>query len=245
MFTASGINITVGMYSYFLTNMLGLSLIYLAIGFLFRIIKNGNESDLIFATLFGSLTVFTHPWTFTQYYVTTILFFVFMYFKEKNIKKYLKILLFLVITGFADIIKGAMGGLEVYGTIASRSPNIIELTRFWSNNIFAFRQMYGGLISNTVFIGIALLGFYLFNERMHFKLFLIILLMTSFIYYLMVDGSAQTKLLYNIPLSVYGALGILFIVRDIVIERRKKIMVLSFLIIYMMVYFFRSLGNFF
>jgi len=52
-FTVSGIQISVGMFSYFLTNMLALSIIFISLGFLFRALRRVCYFNLIFASLIG------------------------------------------------------------------------------------------------------------------------------------------------------------------------------------------------
>jgi len=60
-FTACGYQITVGVYSYFLTNILGLCLTFLSLGFLFRSLRRGCKISLALASILGVLLVFTHP----------------------------------------------------------------------------------------------------------------------------------------------------------------------------------------
>lgn len=245
LFSASGFTITVGMYSYFLTNMLGLILIFSSIGLLFKAIRTESKVCLVSASALGSLAVFTHPWTFAQYFTATTLFLVYMYFMRKRFGESLMILTYLVLTGLVDVFKGVLGGLEAYGVITSTAPKLMGVGEFWSNNIFAFRQMYGGLLSNTVLLGLAVYGVYLLNRQKPYQLFLMLLLMVSLVYYFMVHGSAQTKLLYNIPFSIFAALAILFFIRNTTFDRRKKTAILLFKVAYMVVYLLRSIANFF
>jgi len=246
IFLASGFKITVGMYAYYLANMLGLVLIFLALGCLFKAIRTGNKAYLASASALGSLAIFSHPWAFTHYYVATILFLAYTCLREKPFAlKSDKIVIFfyLVMTGFVNFFKGRMGGLEAFGSLSSASPNLIELANFWNNNIFAFRIKYGGYLSNTVLLGLAVIGVYYLSSRRHYHLFLKILMLVTLIYYLMVDGNTQTRLLYNIPFSVIAAYGILFLFRDIISDRKMKMAIISFIVIYMTVYLLRSLYN--
>jgi len=243
MFTASEFKITVGMYTYFLTNMLGLILVFSALSFLFKTIQTGNKVYFALASGLSSLLVFTHPWTFAQYYAAIVLFLVYIYFLEKRYKESVFVFAFLGFTGFVDVIKGAIGGMEAYSAITSTVPRLIRIVDFWSNNIFAFRQMYGGLLSNTVLLGLTVFGVYLLNRKKRYDLFLMLLLLVSLAYYLMVSGSEQTKLLYNIPFSVLSSLAILFLLRNTSLDRRKRMVAILFTITYMIVYLLRSLAN--
>jgi len=243
LFTASGFNITVGMYAYFLTNMLGLIFLFSSIGFLFKTFQTGKKVYFVSASGLGSLLVFTHPWTFIQYYAAIVLFLIYIYCRENRFSESIIVLTYLGLLGLVDVLKGALGGLEAYGAITSTVPKLVGVGEFWVNNIFAFRQMYGGLLSNTVLLGFAIFGVYLLNRRKSYHLFLTLLLLVSLMFYLMVNGGAQTKLLYNIPFSVLASLGILFLVRGAAFDRSKKMIVLLFTYNYMMVYLLRSLAN--
>ncbi|MCZ2809684.1 MAG: hypothetical protein O2V44_10050, partial [Candidatus Bathyarchaeota archaeon] len=144
LITASGFKITVGMYAYFLTNILGLIFIFSALGFLFKTLRTRQKIYFASASGLGSLAVFTHPWTFAQYYAATALFLFYIYFREKRSSESLIVLTYLVITGLVDVLKGVIGGLGAYGVITSIVPGLVWVGEFWGNNIFAFRQMYGG-----------------------------------------------------------------------------------------------------
>ena len=243
LFSASGFTITVGTYSYFLTNILGLIFIFSALGFIFKTLRTRQKIYFASASVIGSLSVFTHPWTFAQYYAATALFLFYIYFREKRSSESLIVLAYLVLTGLIDVLKGVIGGLGAYGAITSTVPKLVWIGEFWGNNIFAFRQMYGGLLSNTVLLGFAVFGVYLLSRRRSYHLFLMLLLLVSLMFYLMVNGGAQTKLLFNIPFSVLASLGVLFLVRGVALDRRKKMLVLLFTCNYMMVYLLRSLAN--
>jgi len=243
LFSASGFTSTVGMYSYFLTNILGLIFVFSALGFLFKMLRTRQKIFFASALVMGSLAVFTHPWTFAQYYAATAVFLLYIYLWEKRSSESLIVLAYLALTGGVDVLKGVIGGLGAYGAITSTVPGLVWIGEFWGNNIFAFRQMYGGLLSNTILLGFAIFGVYLLNRRRSYHVFLMLFLLVSLMFYLMVNGSAQTKLLYNIPFSVFASLSVLFLVRGVAPDRRKKMLVLLFTCNYMMVYLLRSLAN--
>jgi len=244
LFTASGIKITVGMYAYFLTNMLGLSLIFFALGFLFRSMRTENKSDLILAMLSGTLTVFTHPWTFIQYYVAMAFFLAYRFFKKKVADGCSTVLLYLGVLGLVDLFKGIMlGSLSGVDSIISLMSRLVNITSFWSNNIFIFRLKYGGLLSNTVLFGLAAFGVYMLNDKDDFKLLLISLLATSSFIYFIIYEEGMSRLIYNIPLGVITAIGVLFLIKNNFVNKKLKMTTLISLIIYMMVYLIRSLAN--
>jgi len=243
LLTGLGTNITVGMYAYFLANTLGLVFLFSAFGFLFNALRTKNDIYLISASVFGSLAVFTHPWTFVQYYVVTALFLLYRYFIEKRSEGCLTVLMYLCATGLADLFKGFwVDGLAGFGSIAANPPQLVSVLNFWDNNIFAFRQRFGGLLSVTILFCIAAYGVYKLKRSDSFHIFLTILLVVSSFYYFMADGVIQSRILYNIPFGVFTALGVVSILRCKINNDFKKIFI-SFLFLYMVVYMLQSMGN--
>lgn len=243
LLTGLGTNITVGMFAYFLANTLGLVFLFSAFGFLFNALRTKNYIYLISASVFGSLAVFTHPWTFIQYYVVMVLFLVYRYFIEKRPEGCLTVLLYLCTTGLADLFKGVLiDGLAGYGSIAANPPQLLSVFNFWDNNIVAFRQRFGGLLSVTILLCIAAYGVYKLKRSDSFHIFLTILLVVSSFYYFMADCVIQSRIVYNIPFGVFTALGVASIIRWKVNNNFKKIFVL-FIFLYMVVYMLRSMGN--
>jgi len=83
-FTACGYQVTVGIYCYFLTNMLALSLAFLSLGFLFRFLRRFCKIDLVLSSILGILLYFTHPWTFYQYIPAMFLTIGILWYKNRG-----------------------------------------------------------------------------------------------------------------------------------------------------------------
>jgi len=255
LFTALGFKTTVGMFSYFLTNDLGLTFIFLALGFLFKNLRTENRSYPVVASALASLAVFTHPWTFTHFYVAVALFGLILgyrYLKGDSPDRFFTILIFLTVTGAVDVLKGVLiGGAEGFGALASTAPLHLRLDNFWKNNIFTFRKLYGGYLSNLVLFGFAALGVSSLNRKKAYNFFLEVLLAASSIYYLIGHGTVRdlpynhipSRLLYNIPFGVLSALAIVILLRNTDLRKKDRMMVLTFFTIYMFVYLLRSLAN--
>jgi len=242
-FTSMAFNMTIGMYSYYLANLLGLVFIYLAFGFLFNAVRTNNNVSVLIASVFGSLVVFTHPWTFIQYYAVMMFYLVYKYFIEKNSDGFSKIIFFLSFTGLIDLFKEVfIKGLGGYGSLSSSLPQLINILNFWNNNIFVFRYRFGGLLSNTIFLCLAAYGIYKLNRRDSYSTFLTLLIILSSIYYFTSNKVIQSRILYNIPFGVYTAQGVNGILSSQVNENIKKISII-FIIMSSVVYLLRSLGN--
>jgi hypothetical protein len=243
LLSSLGHTTTVGMHSYLLANILGLALIFLSIGFLLKAQKTKSHACLIYAVMLGSLAVYSHPWAFTQYYAATTLFLLYTFFREKKIDKSVRIFIYLFFTGIANVIKETLGGREVYSSFTAISNRIAELPNFFSNNILTFRIRFGGLLSNVLILSLSIVGVYLYRLKKPFQLIVVLLLLVSTPYYLMGDMGIQSRILFNIPLSVLAASSLLKITRIANLDRRKKSVIIIFSATFMMVYLLRSLAN--
>jgi hypothetical protein len=244
LFTALGFKITVGMYSYFLANMLGLILVYSSLGFFFKTLRARCNFSLTLASVLGSMVVFSHPWTFTQYYAATVLFLGYTFFKGKRSGELSLVLIYLGVTGTVAIFKETVfGGLSTYGSGVLITSWFFNMSRFWSNNIFIFRLKYGGFLSSTVILGLVVLGVYLLDTRKPFQLYLLSLLAALSPYYLVANEEVMSRLVYNVPFGVLSASGILFLLRNNDIKKRVRMTFLVFTLTYLLAYFLRSLAN--
>jgi len=245
-FTVSGIQISVGMFSYFLTNMLALSIIFISLGFLFRALRRVCYFNLIFASLIGVFLVFTHPWTFDQYYVVIVLMACFILYDEnKSNRGYNKlkiVFIYLFSLGFSEIVKSKL--FQGYGGMSASSlaiENIVSLSRFWYNTVFFFRRIYCGLEANIILFGLSLIALLFLKKSRISKVFLFSFLAVSSFPFLFVDAMIKSRLIYNIPIGLYAAYSFTWL-----IERKNKDIKLSsyfFVLSSMIVYFFRSMAN--
>ncbi|MFX0140390.1 MAG: hypothetical protein ACFFDN_42520, partial [Candidatus Hodarchaeota archaeon] len=246
-FTTLGFTTTVGMYSYYLTNILALILIFSAIGFLFNSLKTGCKASLVLSFMLGSLTVFTHPWTFYQYYI--VILFTAIYISRMNFEWYqykmpYTFIFFLLITVIMDIMKNILfRGGDVSSFMISIIPHLSGISNFWNSNIFAFRQRFGGLFSNTLFLGLVAFGSFKLNNKKIFQLFLNLMLITSSTFYIFADGIFQTRILFNIPFGILSSFCLLNLLRNTAVSRNIRFIGLIFTVEYMLIYMIRSVAN--
>ncbi|MFX0184219.1 MAG: hypothetical protein ACFE95_14140 [Candidatus Hodarchaeota archaeon] len=245
-FTVCGIQISVGMFSYFLTNMLALSIIFLSLGFLFRALRRYCYSNMILASFTGVFLVFTHPWTFDQYYAVIVLMAFFIWYDERKIRegynKFKMIFLYLVSLGLSEIVKSKI--FHGYGGASASSlaiGNITNLTRFWYNTVFFFRRIYCGLEANIILLGLSIIALIFLKKSRLSQVFLIGLLAVSSLPFLFVDAKIKSRLIYNIPIGLYTAYSFTWLIR----QKNKDITLSSsfFILSSMIVYFFRSMAN--
>lgn len=246
-FTACGYQITVNMYSYFLANILGLSLIFFSLGFLFRTLRQGKWNNFLATNVFGVLLVFTHPWTFNQYFsaisMSTVVLY-YLYWKDGKDKGNLKPLFsYSVILAVAELVKSqvfkGIGGIAATSTVVN---GIVGLDEFWFSSIYNFRLLYGGYISNVLLLCLATVGAYIMNRNEIHEKFLTILLALTSLVFLIGDETIKSRLLFNIPIGLFAALGFLYIHQRFQ-DRNLKYAFTFFTGSSMLVYFFQSLAN--
>jgi hypothetical protein len=254
LFTSLGFNITVGMYAYYLTNILGLILVFLATGFLFDDMANKKSIPLA-ASIMASLAIFTHPWTFAQFYVSLGAlgaFFGYKWIKGDRSEPLYTMLVFLLVTGLVDVLKGRLlGGFGGVGSVASTFPTQFNFPFFWESNKYTFRALYGGLLSNSLMILLSGAGIYLLKNKKPYELFLKILVILSSIYYLFSHGMFgvggynynPSRVLYNVPFGVFAAMSLMTLIRTNSLKKRTRITAILSVTLSMAVYLFRSLAN--
>ena len=254
-FTVFGFPIAVGMYSYFLSNMLGLCLVYSSLGFLFRTLKNGSKISLVLAFSFGALLLFTHPWTFDQYFAPLILIiFILPQIVNHNLldqrisgnilsrARYV-LFFFLVLLLVIELLK--VNIFQGYGGIAALKTFFRSLTsidKLWYDFIYPLKYRFGGLLSNVILIGLAFVGILAIRLRNVPKFYLWILMFTTSALFLISNGIVKSRFFYNMPLSVFAALGFVTVLK-ITSSDELKLSFSSFIFLSMVVYLFRSLAN--
>ncbi len=245
LITSMGIKITVNMYSYFLTNMLALSIIYVAIALLLDSIERRDRKELLISIMLASIAIFTHPWTFTQFYVALAFMAFIKLMKNRRLKSVDYEIMFLVITGVIDVLKEqfiGVGSVRAASGTIGRQPFILNIFNFWGNVIFAFRLLYGGFLSNPILMTLALIGIYRLEEKYAFHKYLKNLIFVSSIAFLIANGSLQSRLIFNLPIEILVAYT-LYWISKLKIHKPIKIAVFIFTLTSTLNYMFKSLAN--
>ena len=245
-FTICGVHVSVGIFSYFLTNMLALSIVFLSLGFLFRALQHVCYISLIFASLIGVFLVFTHPWTFDQYFVVIVLMALFILNADRKSRegynKFKMIILYLFSLGISEIVKSKL--FHGYSGVSASSlaiGNIINFTRFWDNTVFFFRRIYCGLEANIILLGLSITALLILKKSRILEVFLIGFLAVSSLPFLFSDAMIKSRLIYNIPVGLYTAYSFTWL-----IEQKNKDLKTSssfFVLFSIIVYLFRSMAN--
>jgi len=246
-FTVCGVQVTVGMYSFFLTNWLGLSIAFFSLGFLFRALRKNNNIDICVASVLGGLLVFAHPWTFTQYLITTVVMSGLYWYRNRSKilhdEEMKTLITYIACMGLAELLKiyifGGVGGISASSTAIKSSSSFLK---FWWNSIFSFRLLYGGTLAMALFWGLCVTGVLILKEENISEKFFIIFLVLTSLLFLVGDDAIKSRLVFNIPAGFLSSCGFLNFQNTI---RLKKIRVTSsfYIITSMITYLFRTLAN--
>lgn len=241
-FTLCGYHVTTGMYSYFLANILGLSFIFLSLGFTIKAIDEKSHLYLILAIIFGGLCPFTHPWTFDQYFISGLFAIIFLYIKsEYKLRIPRHYLIFGCIIATVIILQNVYyEGLTGVGAISDTLGKIDLSSNYWYDSIFTFRLLYGGTMSCWLLIFYAIFGVYLFRYQSSSDVYFLVFICLTSLIFLPSNDLIKSRLLYNIPIGMFSAMGFLWILNKRKLYKKLIVIYTSPLLI---VNLFRSLAN--
>jgi hypothetical protein len=239
-FMATGLNMTVGMYAYFLSNSLGLVLAFSSLGFLFRYLKKRGVSLFWFSSLLGALLVFTHPWTMDQY-IFSLVPLIFLLWWEKPegfMDRILSLTYYIVVIFLAEMVKILVfGGLGGTGATKTVGRHLTELAGFWASSFFSFHYLYGGYMSHCLLFILAFIGVLMMRAGDESKHYLLSMLFFSSLVFFLSDETTKSRLLYNIPLGLFSSVALALL------GRRCSLSVYFLVFFNSLFYLFMSLNN--
>ncbi len=246
-FTVTGFPVTINMYSYYLANVLGLSFLYISFIFLIKALRSNNFKDLFFAYFFGFLLLFSHPWTFIQYFVPILVtaFMIIFYFKEDflndNFRSKQILTYYALGLGITDIIKfTAIRGEGGISALSTMFGYLTTFKTFWSDTVVAFSYMFGGLYSNLVLLFLIIVGILVYKPKNPIDVIFQLSLAFGSIVFLIGNQMIKSRIFFNFPTAVLAAIGFLFIYDRTDNETKR---VFAFFIIAIMIsYLFRGLA---
>lgn len=116
------------------------------------------------------------------------------------------------------------------------------MSDFWFSGIFSFRLRYGGFMSGIVLLGLAVAGVYLLRRKAVAEAYLTAFMAATSLLFLVGDEAITSRLLYNVPVGLFTALGFASMGRWKVGGDLKGVTVL-FVVLNSMVYLFQSSAN--
>jgi len=242
-FTATGIQVTGGMFAYFLTNFLALALIFFSLGFLFFSLRRRSYRELVVAMFFGALVLFSHPWTLDQFLApfSVIAFYLYRRYGLDGSNDDLRIIgSYLLFLGFLELLRvvvfGGTGALSATQTVVD---SVLKQTYFWDGSLMAFRLYYGGVLSNVVLFILVLIGAYVGRDGCYSNRYVQFFLFLTGVIFLFVDGPHKSRLVFNLPTGFLSSYGLLYVLKGSDNSRFYSF----FFTVYSLNYVFMCLGN--
>jgi len=245
-FTACSYHVTVGMWAYFLTNMLALSIAFTSLGLLFRALRLKSRRTMSYACLIGSLLAFTHPWTYAQYFIatvaTTIAVGCLTYINRSSYEETHILSMYSAALGLSNIIKEVL--LGGYGGVAASSGvvrSIYGLGEFFSRYKFGVMLRYEGNLINVVLFFFAFIGILSRKQKQTPDIYFTILLLVTSPFFFIGKFNMLGRLLYNLPIGLFASYGFISILRSQII-REVKFSLKFFTCFYLTAYLIRSIA---
>lgn len=245
-------NITVGQFSYYLSNNFGLVYMFISLAYLMKDLMKEKGYTNPVSLFFGCLVIFTHPWVFFQYYGTLLLFLGVLYLRKRELRSLSPLIIYLTVLGICYLSSKLLITSYIVG---NESRLVVEKffrpQDFIGSNLFTFNKLYTGLLGNTVFLALSLIGVKKMDRESYFDVFLWCMLFATSLVYVFTNMTFNTldatnyipsRLIYNLPLCVLSGYGCKWILEHPLLESVNTRMV-WFLILSMSVYLFRSLSS--
>jgi hypothetical protein len=243
-FTVFGSTFSVAYFSYFLSNLLGLSLVLISLTLLFRALEKRGVLSLIGAILFGGLTLFTHPWTFVHYLIPLLGTLIWLGLAELRAGRMTLRSGYLVICAVAavafELFKSQFLGL--YGGVAAFrafTSSLSDPTRYVTHLIDGTRIRFGGFMANPVIIALAFIGIFYLKYRNERDLYLILLFTATAAGFLLGAEVVKSRFIFNAPLYILAGLGL----EQIFEKGLDRRLTVSALVLYLGAILLRSLAS--
>ena len=191
--------------------------------------------------------VFTHPWSFYQYFIVTLVSTGYYLYKKRPKTRNLNVhffIYYILSLGLSEVLKTLyFPGGGGFTTSVSEVNRLSGFLTFWFDSIFSLRLLYGGTISSFVLFLLGIIGIYYLASINYPKIFFTILPALSSFLFFIGDATIKSRLLFNIPIGLYAAYGFQILIDNYVADEVRSSF-MSFVILYQLTYLFRTLVNF-
>ena len=215
----SSFHFSVVMYGFLLANWIALIELYLFMGLYFSSIRKKSVLKMAMAVLLSISLLFTHSWTWGMVLGTLFTYLLLtMVLEKKSLRSFQLELKFLTVTIFINLTVGilrnyALGlAMTDFETLrfAQSTTSAYALQTFWGDLLYTFFHTMYGFFVNPAALLLAVLGAFIatFNKR-QVNRYLISWLIASCIFFVLGSGWViKGRILLNLPLPVFEALGL-------------------------------------
>ena len=235
--TLTGYYTTVGLASFFLSNLLGFIQLNSSLFYLFRARKTGNKKEFLLAAFLGAFLYITHPWTLFHYVGPLGVLWLIELMRSRKLSLNDFSLWYFIVLGMV-VVLGLLLGLG--GGVSVASSDLSSRLLFDMHNV-RFNVLYGGYLRVFPLLALGIIGYYTLGVMGEYHKFLHVFMFLSSIIYLAGNEILKSRILYNLPIGLFAALGYTKIRRKLQEEVRLRLDL--FTVLMMLVYLFRSVIN--
>jgi len=244
---AFSFNLTVGMWGSYYANWLALAEAYLFLTVLLSFFDSQSFPKFATLTLLSLAVLLTHPWTWLMILTVCLVFSITIWREGKGPSYTLQIVLLILVGLGADVLKNwVFGPPTVAADLATKGPvaGFHELVMIWPNVIDSLLFTHGGLLANSVFLGLAFLSVLALRFADRFQRLLLIWTTTSAVPFVFLDSYHQARIVYDLPIPLLAAMG-LVLLASLMAKRRLRWpgLVVLLLIIFSASYSVRAMLN--
>ena len=240
-FTATGYQVTVGIYSAFHASILALSLMYVFLGIVIDGWRSKREKMLALLIVFVANLI--HPWTVVHSFAVAFIYLVLLFLYNVKYRDMLsRLLLSMVPLALSELIKAYFKSYGVigasYSVIRGGDISLDNVWRFVREMHYATTRLYGGFIDFPLLILVFIcIPFIVFFKRTGIFSYS---WLASAIVLMFSNSVAQTRIYFNIPIGLLSAQSV--IILSNILYLKKRMFLLSIMLI-SLEYLFRCLAN--
>lgn len=209
---------TVGLWAGFYANWLALSEAYLFLGMLFSIVKKNAMSKFIAMTLLSVGLLLTHPWTWLLILTISMIYSITLWRDSPKTDIMRPLAVLIAIDIIIDLTRSLFFGGPVATQDASASlaqSGASQTLNFWLNITNGLFSAYNGLLANAVVLAVSLISMIFLSIRNRFERVLALWIATGSIPLLFVSSLIQTRIIYDLPLSMMTSIGLFLVIRPL------------------------------
>jgi hypothetical protein len=236
-FTATGFFLIESVYGYFISNIIGLLLVFLWLGLMLHSLRLSNCVMLAASMTMGILAYFSHPWTSHVYFGCLAVFWIFLHQRKMRLPQSMARIISIFI---ATIVAFGLLSWYLNGNAALLIP--YQLITSFNGFTTTLDFLRGGYTSNLFLFTLAAVGLLRLKHDAAVSLYLGVLFAVSGLIFLFLNEIFRFRLFIVLPLGLAAALGMVDILNGTEQAKLKRAFT-CFILLFFVVYLLRSMAN--
>jgi hypothetical protein len=220
LLTASSSAVTVGIWASYYANWLALIEAYLLLGVLLNSVRSPSAYKGALLVALSLALLFTHPWTWILIMVV-IGGFIASRWKYAGFRPLLLVFVGILLANIVaesvkTLVLNAFGAPAAGAYLVGQTRNPFgNFVNIWPNTIDGIILTYDGLLATTIVLGLALLYTLKLRYVDDFQRLLFVWVLVSSVPFSFLPGYFQTRVIYDMPISVLAAGGLMVVMSSI------------------------------